>query len=324
MTSAVRRLTAAALLVMLAPLAAAAQDYPTKPLKLIVPFPAGGPADTIGRVYAESLSPLMGQPVVIENRAGAGGLTGIGIVAKSDPDGYTIGIATSGALAMNVVLQEKMPYDPMKDLILVTQAASVPELLVVGPQVPAKTFAELIALAKAQPGKLNFASTGLGSMPHMAAELLKITAGIDIVHVPYPGAAPAVNDIVGGHVQMLFADVPVLLGGVQSGNMRALAIASVKRIDVLPDVPTTGELGMAKVNADNWYGIVAPANMPPAVAMKLQTLSSRALKSPEATEKLGKQGVLTVGNSTAEFTAYVKGEIERWGGVVKEAGIKLK
>ena len=324
MTSAVRRLTATALLAIAAPLAAAAQDYPNKSLKLIVPFPAGGPADTIGRVYAEKLSALLGQTVVIENRSGAGGITGIAAVAKSDADGYTLGIATSGTLAKNVVLQEKMPYDPLKDLTLVTQAASVPELLVVGPQVPAKTLAELVALAKAQPGKLNFASTGLGSMPHMAAELFKITAKIDIVHVPYAGAAPAVNDMLGGHMQMLFADVPVLLGSVQAGKLRALAIASVKRIDVLPDVATTGELGMAQVNADNWYGLVAPANMPAAVATKLHDKSVEALKSAEVTEKLGKQGVLTVGNTTAQFTAYVKGEIERWGVVVKSAGIKLK
>lgn len=305
-------------------LPAAAQEYPAKPLKLIVPFPAGGPADTIGRIYAEKASALLGQPIVIENRSGAGGVTGIAAVAKAEPDGYTLGIATSGTLAMNVVLQDKLPYHPLTDLTLVTQAASVPELLVVGAQVPAKTVAELVALAKAQPGKINFASTGLGSMPHLAAELFKITAKIDIVHVPYAGAAPAVNDMLGGHVQMLFADVPVLLGSVTSGKLRALAVGSTKRIGVLPDVPTTAEAGMPQVEADNWYGLVAPANMPAAVAAKLHKASVDALKSQEVTEKLGKQGVQTVGSTTPQFTAYVKGEIERWGGVVKSAGIKLK
>lgn len=304
--------------------AADAQTYPSKTVKLIVPFPAGGPADTIGRIYAEKLSALVGQPVVIENRAGAGGVTGIAVVSKADPDGHTIGIATSGTLAMNVVLQEKLPYDPLKDLMLVTQAASVPELLVVGPQVPANTLQELVALAKAQPGKINFASTGPGSMPHMAAELFKSSARIDIVHVPYTGAAPAVNDILGGHVQMLFADVPVLLGSVTSGKLRALAVATGKRIDVLPDVPTTAENGLPGVMADNWYGIVAPANMPPAVQDFLMKVSMAALKSAEVTEKLGKQGVLTVGNTSAEFTTYVNGEIARWGQLVKTAGIKLK
>lgn len=308
----------------LIPAFAVGQDYPSKPLKLIVPFPAGGPADTIGRVYAEKLSALIGQPVVIENRAGAGGVTGIAVVAKAEPDGYTIGIATSGTLAMNVVLQDKLPYHPLKDLTLVTQAASVPELLVVGPQVAAKTVGELVALAKADPGKINFASTGLGSMPHMAAELFKITAGIDIVHVPYAGAAPAVNDLLGGHVQMLFADVPVLLGSVQGGKLRALGLGSTKRLAVLPDVQTMAEASLPKVEADNWYGIVAPANMPPAVEAKLHRASVDGIKSADATERLGKQGVITVGSSTPEFAAYVKGEIERWGGVVKAAGIKLK
>ncbi len=305
------------------PTLAVAQEYPSKTIKVIVPFPAGGPADTIGRVFAEKLALDIKQPVVIENRAGAGGVTGIAAVAKSDPDGYTLGVATSGTLAMNVVLQSKMPYDPLKDLTLVTQAASVAELLVIGPQVPAKTMAELVALAKAQPGKINFASTGLGSMPHMAAELFKISAGINIVHVPYTGAAPAVNDMLGGHVQMLFADVPVLLGSVQGGKLRALAVGSTKRVAVLPDVPTTAEAGMPQVEADNWYGIVAPAAMPPAIAAKLTAAVISAVKSADVTDKLGKQGVVTVGSTTAEFTAYVKGEIDRWGKLVKTAGIKL-
>jgi tripartite-type tricarboxylate transporter receptor subunit TctC len=302
----------------------ASPAFPTKPIKLIVPFPAGGPADTIGRVFAEKLSATLGQPVVIENRGGAGGVTGIALVAKADPDGHTIGIASAGALAMSVSMQEKMPYDPLKDLVLLTQAASVAELLVVGPQVEAKTLQELVALAKAQPGKLNFASTGLGSMPHLAAELFKVTSKIDIVHVPYAGAAPAVNDVLGGHVQMLFADVPILLGSVQSGKLRALAVGSKNRITALPDVPTTAEGGLPKVEADNWYGIVTPVKLPPAILATLRTASTESLKSPEVKDRLAKQGVVTVGNSTEEFTAYVKGEIERWSDVVREAGIKAK
>jgi tripartite-type tricarboxylate transporter receptor subunit TctC len=305
-------------------IAAFAEDYPARAIKVIVPFPAGGPADTIGRIFGEKLSTLIGQPVVIENRGGAGGVTGIAQVAKSEPDGYTIGIASSGTIAMNVVLQESMPYDPLKDLLLVTQAVSVPELLVVGPAVQATTLKELVALAKSQPGKLNFASTGPGGMPHLASELLKISAGIDIVHVPYTGAAPAVNDLLGGHVQMMFADVPVLLGSVQSGKLRALAVGSRARVPALPDVQTTAEAGLPQVEADNWYGIVAPAALPPAIAAKLYSSAVAALRSPDVTDKLTQQGAVVVASSTAEFNAYVRSEIERWGKVVKAANIKLR
>ena len=197
----------------------AAEEFPNRPLKFIVPFPAGGPADTISRILTEKMATLLGQTMVIENRAGAGGLTGIASVAKSEPDGYTIAIAPSSGLAMNVNLRDNMPFHPLKDLALITQIVSVPEILVVNEKVPANTLAELVALAKAQPGKLVFASTGLGGMPHMAMELLKLTARIDLVHVPYTGAAPAVNDLLGGHVQLMFADVPVLLGSIQSGKL---------------------------------------------------------------------------------------------------------
>jgi tripartite-type tricarboxylate transporter receptor subunit TctC len=195
-----------------------------------------------------------------------------------------------------------MPFQPLKDLRLLTQVVSVPEILVVGGQVPAKTLAELVALAKAQPGKLVFASTGLGGMPHLATELLKITAGIELVHVAYTGAAPAVNDLLGGHVQMMFADVPVLLGAVQSGKLRALAIGSRTRSPSLPDVPTTAELGMGQVEADNWYGLVVAAATPEPVAARLQTTAVAALQAPEVKEKLAGLGAIAVGNSSEEFT----------------------
>ena len=306
------------------PLAAAAQEYPSKAIKFVVPFPAGGPADTFARVLGDKLSARLGQPVVIENRAGAGGLTGTASVAKSDPDGHTIGIAASSALAINVNLRDNMPFQPLRDFRLVTQIVSVPEVLVVGESVPAQSLAELIALAKAQPGKLVFASTGLGGMPHLATELLKITAGIELVHVPYTGAAPAVNDLLGGHVQMMFADVPVLLGAVQSGKLRALAIGSRVRSPNLPSVPTTAELGMPDVEADNWYGLVVPAATPAAVAAKLHAATVEALHSAEVKDKYLSQGAIAVGNSTEEFTAYVKSETDRWGKVIAAAGIKIK
>jgi tripartite-type tricarboxylate transporter receptor subunit TctC len=306
------------------PLAAAAQEYPTKTIKFIVPFPAGGPADTIARILGDKLAALLGQPVVVESRSGAGGLTGTAAVAKSDPDGYTIGIAASSALAINVNLREHMPFQPLTDFRLLTQIVSVPEILVVGEGVPAQSLAELIALAKAQPGKLVFASTGLGGMPHLATELLKITAGIELIHVPYTGAAPAVNDLLGGHVQMMFADVPVLLGAVQSGKLRALAIGSRVRSPSVPSVPTTAELGMPQVEADNWYGLVVPAATPDAIAAKLHAAAVEALHSAEVKEKLAAQGAIAVGNSSEEFTAYVKSETERWGKVIATAGIKIK
>src|SRR5437868_11414957 len=231
----------------------AAQEFPNRPIKFIVPFPAGGPADTISRIVTEKMSSILGQPIVVEARAGAGGMIGIASVAKSDPNGYTIAIAPSSQLAMNVNLRDDMPFHPLKDLALITQIVSVPEIRVVGENVPAQTLAELVALAKAEPGKLVFASTGHGGMPHMAMELLKLTAQIQLVHAPYTGAAPAVNDLLGGHVQTMFADVPVLLGAIQSGRVRALAIGSKTRVDSLPSVPTTAELGMPQVEADNWY-----------------------------------------------------------------------
>lgn len=306
------------------PAITAAQDFPNRPIKFIVPFPAGGPADTISRIMTEKMSSLIGQSIVIETRTGAGGMIGINSVAKSDPDGYTIAIAPSSQLAMNVNLRKDMPFHPLKDLALITQIVSVPEILVVGEKMPAKTLAELIAMAKAEPGKLVYASTGHGGMPHMAMELLRLTAGIQLVHTPYTGAAPAVNDLLGGHVQMMFADVPILLGNIRAGKLRALAIGSGKRIETLPDVPTTVELGMPQVLADNWYGLVAPAATPQPVLAKLHQAAAEALRSPEVKSKLAAQSVIAVGNSSAEFSAYVKGEIDRWGKVIKEAGITIK
>lgn len=303
---------------------ATAQTWPSRTIKFIVPFPAGGPSDTLARILGEKLGAQLGQPVIVENRAGAGGVTGVAIVAKAEPDGYTIGLASSGTLAINVALQEKMPYDPRKDLTLVTQAVSAPELLVVGTGVPAKSLAEFIDLAKKQPGKLTFASTGVGGMPHLAGELLKLAAGIDIVHLPYAGAAPAVNDLMGGHVQALFADVPILLGAVQSGQLRALAVGGKSRVPVLPDVATTAELGMPRIEADNWYGVIAPANLPAEVSRKLFEQVTTALRSQDVKDRLEKQGFGVVANTSGEFAAYVQRETDRWAQVITEGKISIK
>ena len=310
--------------VLVWPTSLIAEEFPSRAIKFVVPFPAGGPSDFISRVLTDRMSTLLGQPMVIENRAGASGLNGVASVAKSSPDGYTIAIAPSSNLAMMVNLRDNMPFHPMQDLALITQIVSVPEILVVNATVPASTLSEFITLAKAEPGKLVFASTGIGGMPHMAMELLELTAGIRLVHVPYTGAAPAVNDLLGGHVQSMFADVPVLLGNIQSGKLRALAIGSRKRLDSLPSLATTAELGMPQVEADNWYGLVAPADTPAPIIAKLHSAAAEALHSPEVKDKLSSQGAIAVGNSAEEFHAYVKSEIDRWGKVIAATGIKIK
>ncbi|MET0867554.1 MAG: tripartite tricarboxylate transporter substrate binding protein [Pseudorhodoplanes sp.] len=303
-------------------LPAYAQEFPSKPIKLIVPFPPGGPNDIIARVVGAKMSELIGQPVVIDNRGGAGGVLGTDAVAKAEPDGYTIAITSAGALAISKSLQEKLPYDTLKDLKPVTLVAKVPELLVVANNVPAKSMPELLALAKAKPGQLNFASTGPGSMPHLAGELFKTSAGIDIVHVPYKGAAPAVNDIIGEQVQMVFLDIPVLLPQVQAGKVRPIAIGSRERVPSLPDVPTTAEVGLPQIEAENWYGMVAPAATPTAIIAKLHKATVDALGSADVKDKLASQGAILVGNTPEEFAAYIQSEIDKWGKVAKAANIK--
>lgn len=314
-------LVAAAMLATVA-LPAHAQDFPSKPIKLIVPFPPGGPNDIIARVVGSKMSELLGQPVVIDNRGGAGGVLGTDAVAKAEPDGHTIAITSAGALAISKSLQERLPYDTLKDLKPVTLVAKVPELLVVATDVPAASMKDLLALAKAKPGSLNFASTGPGSMPHLAGELFKSAAGIDIVHVPYKGAAPAVNDIIGNQVHMVFLDIPVLLPQVKAGKVKPIALGSTARVPSLPDVPTTAEVGLPQIQAENWYGMVAPAATPPAVIAKLHKAAADALQSAEVKEKLAPQGAILVGNSPDEFAAYIQSEIDKWGKVAKDAGIK--
>jgi len=310
------------LLVVFAPAAAAAQDYPVKPIKLIVPFPPGGPNDTIARAVAQRMSEIAGQPITIDNRGGAGGVLGTDAVAKAEPDGYTIAITSAGALAISVSLAEKVPYDSTKDLAAVTLVATVPELLVAATSVPANNLAELIALAKAKPGQLNFASTGPGSMPHLAGELLRMSAKIDVVHVPYRGAAPVMTDLLGQQVQMVFLDLPILLPQVQAGKVKPIVLGAKERVASLKDVPTTAEAGFPDILAENWYGMVAPAKTPPAVIARLNRIAVEAMRSPEVREKLAAQGATLIGNTPEEFAAYVRSEIDKWGKVVRAAGIK--
>lgn len=312
---------AAGLTLLLSPALAAAQDYPTRSIRLIVPFPPGGPNDIIARVIGQRMSELTGQPVVIDNRGGQGGVLGTDAVAKAAPDGYTIAISSAGALAISPGM-EKVAYDTLKDLAPVTLVATVPEMLVVATNVPAKNISELIALARAQPGKLNFASSGPGSLPHLAGELLKLTAKIDIVHVPYRGAAPAVNDLLGQQVQMAFLDLPVLLPQIKAGSLRGIAIGSPQRAPTAMDVPTMAEAGMPDLRVENWYGMVAPAKTPPAIVAGLNKIATEAMRDPAVKEKLASQGAELIGNSPEHFRGFIETEIAKWAKVIKDAGVE--
>jgi tripartite-type tricarboxylate transporter receptor subunit TctC len=314
-----RLLTGLTLFMLPAP--AAAQDYPAKPIKLIVPFPAGGPNDIIARIVGQRMSELTRQPVIIDNRGGAGGALGTDAVAKAAADGYTIGIVNCGALAINQSM-EKVPYETLKDLAPITLVVTVPEMLVVASNVPAKNMSELVALAKAQPGKLNFASTGPGSLPHLAGELLKLTAKIDIAHVPYRGAAPAINDLLGQQVQMTFLDLPAILPHIRSGSLKPIALGTDARAPTAPDVPTTVELGMPELRIENWYGMVAPAATPPAIIAALNRITTTALADPAVKEKLAEQGLTTAGNSPEQFRDYIAAETAKWAKVIKDAGVQ--
>jgi tripartite-type tricarboxylate transporter receptor subunit TctC len=315
---------------MLAPALASAQGpstssgqaYPSKPVRLIVPFPAGGPADLFARALAQGMSANLGQPVIVENRAGVGGVLGVDNVAKAPPDGYLLAMNSGSAVAIAPFSMEKMPYDPKKDLALITTVVKVPEVLAVHPSLPANTLAELVAYAKANPGKVNFGSAGGGTITHLAGELLKAEAGVNLVHVPYKGAAPAVQDLLGGQVQMGVFDVPVLLPHIRSGKLKALALTSGARSAALPDVPTTGELGLPKVLSDNWYGLVAPAGTPADVIARIHGAATSALRSPELVEQYAKVAGIAFPSTPAEYAAYLDAEQAKWGPIVKAIGFK--
>ena len=308
---------------LLCPSLGMAQDFPNQPIHLIVPFPPGGPNDIIARVVAQRMSDILKQPIVIENRAGQGGVFGTDVVAKAKPDGYTIGIVSAGALAISGNM-EKVPYETLKDLAPVTLVATVPEMLVVATSVPANDMTELVALAKAKPHALNFASTGPGSLPHLAGELFKLTAGIDIVHVPYRGAAPVINDLLGQHVQMAFLDLPVLLPQIEAGKLKAIAVGAPKRVASAPKVPTTAEVGMPAVLAENWYGMVAPAKTPPQIVAALNKAAIEAMKDKAVVDKLASQGATLIGDDPEHFRQFIASETEKWGKVIKDAGVPVQ
>ncbi len=303
--------------------AALAQNFPSRPIRLIVPFPAGGPNDIIARVVGQKMSEILKQTVVIENKSGQGGVLGTDFVAKSAPDGYTIGVVSAGALAISPSM-EKVAYNTATDLQPITLVAKVPEMLVVTPSLPVSDLKELVAYAKENPKKLNFASSGPGSLPQLAGELLKVTGKIDIVHVPYRGAAPAVNDLLGGQVQMAFFDLPVLLPHVRAGKLKPIAIAAPERTPSAGNVPTTTESGMPQLQAENWYGMVAAAKTPADVVAILNRAAVEALKDPDVVSKLSTQGAIVVGDTPEQFRSFIGSETEKWAKVIKDAGVETQ
>lgn len=301
--------------------ALAAETYPARPIRLIVPFPPGGPADALARIVGEKLGTSLGTAVVVENHSGAGGNIGMGIGAKAAADGYTLVLAPAGNLTVNPFLYRSVPYDVARDFAPVTVLATVPNILVVNPALPVKTVAELVKYAKAHPGELNFSSPGNGSGAHLAAELFKRMAGIDMVHVPFNGIAPAVTAVLGGQVQLMFAGAPSVLQHVKSGKLTALAVASLQRIAAAPDLPTLAESGFPGFDVTSWYGIVAPAGTSSEIITRLRSEMATALKDPAVKEKLAGLGAEPVGNTPEEFAAMIKSETAKWGKIVKDANI---
>ncbi len=298
-------------------------QWPQKPVRVIVPFAPGGASDLMPRLVGEKLTAIWGQPVVIENRPGAAGNTGMEAGAKSAPDGYTLLSAPNGNLVVNPHMYAKLAYDVFKDLAPVTRIAAVQNVLVVHPDVPAKTVKELIALVKAKPGALNFASPGNGSQAHVAVELLKMQLGLDIVHVPYQGVGPAIKDLLGGRIQLMVAQLPSALPHVKAGTLRALGVASTAPLDALPGVPTIAAAApLPGFEAVSWYALMAPAGTPREVIAKIHTDVAKVLQMPEVRERLAGLGAEPSGESPAELAARIKAEFDRWGDVVRKANIK--
>ncbi len=304
------------------PFAVLAQAYPSKPVRIVVPFPAGGPADIFGRGLAHGMSEKLGQPVIVENIGGVGGVLGVDRVAKSAPDGYVLALNSASTVAIAPYSLSQMPYDVKKDLALITVVVRVPEVLAVHPSVPAANVAEFIAYAKANPGKINFGSAGGGSITHLAGELLKAEAGVDMVHVAYKGAAPAVTDLVGGQVQMGIFDVPVLLGHIRAGRPKALAVTSGSRASTLPDVPTTAEAGYPSVTSDNWYGLVAPAATPREVQKRLHAAAVATLSSAAIQEQYAKVSGVPSPGSPQDYARFLAAEQAKWSKIVHAIGFK--
>jgi tripartite-type tricarboxylate transporter receptor subunit TctC len=311
-------------LVLLHALPVSAQDYPRKPVRLIVPFAPGGGNDTVARAIAQNVGASLGQPVIVDNRAGAGGVVGAELAAKASPDGYTLFLGGVGSHAVNPSLHARLPYDPVRDFAPITLIASAPSVLVVHPSVPAHSIAQFTALAKANPGKLNYASNGNGSSAQLAAVMYESMAGVAMVHVPYKGLAPALVDLLSGEVQAMFSSVVAIVPHIRAGRLRALAVTGQRRSPLMPEVPTLDESGLPGYQAGSWYGMLAPAGTPRPIIVRLHDEIVRALAQPEVRERLAAEGAEVAGSTPEEFAAHIKSELARTGKLLREAGIRME
>ncbi len=304
--------------------AAAFAAYPDKPIRLIMPYPAGGSIDTAGRAVAQKLADNFGQQIVIDNRTGAGGTIGTETAARAAPDGYTLVMGGTGTLALSPHLHRNLPYDPVRDFAPVTLLIASPYVLVVHPSVAAKSVKELVALAKARPGQINYASGGNGSAPHFASEMFNAAAGIKLTHIPYKGSTPAVIDLIGGQVQVMFTGIPSVLANIKSNRVRALAVTGKTRTAALPDAPTVIEAGVPGYEVSPWFGVLVPARTPPAIVATLNREIVSVLRAPALRERFAVEGIDPVGDTPEHFAAYIKEEIVKWGKVVKATGMRVE
>jgi tripartite-type tricarboxylate transporter receptor subunit TctC len=316
-----RRLTLGLSLLLFAGLAGA--QYPNRAIKLVVPFPPAGATDVVGRIDAAKLGERLGQPVVVDNKPGAGGSIGSDLVAKSAADGYTLLIATSSTHSIGPALQ-KLPYDPIRDFAPITHVANVPNVLVVSPTLPVSSVKDLVALAKAKPGQLNFASSGVGTIVHLNAELFKMISGTDIVHVPYKGTALSIPDVASGNVAMVFDSLASVMPHIRSGKVRPIAVNAHKRQALLPDIQTFSEAGMPQFDRYTWFGMFAPAGTPPALVARLQREIVAALQAPDLLERFANVGAEPVGSTPAEFVERIRSDAARWSEVIRKAGVKVQ
>src|SRR5882672_5928340 len=314
-----------AMLVLLAPAhASGAEGYPSRPIRLIVPFPPGGSTDILARVLGEKLAQGLAQPVVIDNRPGAGGSIGAEAVARAAPDGYTLMMGHLGTLAVNPAIYKNLPYDPVKSFAPVSLMAIVPSVLVVNPSLPVASAAELIAYARAHPGKLAYGSAGNGSTSHLTTEYFKLATGTDILHVPYKGVGPMLTDMISGQLSMGINGAPAVMPHVSSGRLRALAVTGLTRLPSLPQIPTLDESGVKGFDASGWYGILVPAGTPGAIVAKLNAEIRRIMQTPDLRARLDNEGAIPAAGSSEEFAAFIVTEIARWGAVLKRAGIEAQ
>jgi len=299
-----------------------AQAYPAKPIRFVVPFAAGGPTDVLARTVAQKLSAQLGRPVIADNRPGAGGNLGADVVAKAEPDGYTVLMGTNGPLAVNVSLYPKLPYDPLRDFAPITQVAFVPNVLVVHPSLPVGSVRELIDLLKANPDKYSFASGGNGTTQHLGGEMFKVLAGVKMQHIPYKGGGPALNDVLGGQVPIMFESIATGMTHVRAGKLRALGVTSAQRNPAAPELPTVAEAGVPGYEITAWYGIVAPAGTPPDIVRRLNAELVLAIRSPEIAQRIAALGGAPIANTAEEFQAFLRTDVERWAKVVRESGAR--